>query len=35
MSDFRGNRTDVLSIADGNAQIDLSPNGWVQIEAEW
>lgn len=34
-SDFRGNRTDVLSIADGNAQIDISPNGWVQIEAEW
>jgi alpha-mannosidase len=34
-SDFRGNRTDVLSIADGNASIDLSSNGWVQIEAEW
>jgi alpha-mannosidase len=34
-SDFRGNRTDVLSIADGNAQIDIGPDGWVQIEAEW
>jgi hypothetical protein len=35
MSDFRGNRTDVLSLADGRAQIDIGPYGWVQIEAEW
>jgi alpha-mannosidase len=35
MSDFRGNRTDVLSLADGRAHIDIGPNGWVQIEAEW
>lgn len=35
MSDFRGNRTDVLSLADGRAQIDIGPHGWVQIEAEW
>ena len=35
MSDFRGNRADVLSLAEGRAQIDLGPNGWVQIEAEW
>ena len=34
-SDFRGNRTDVLSLADGRAQIDIGPHGWVQIEAEW
>jgi alpha-mannosidase len=34
-SDFRGNRTDVLSIAEGRAQIDIGPYGWVQIEAEW
>jgi alpha-mannosidase len=35
MSDFRGNRADVLSLAEGRAQIDIGPNGWVQIEAEW
>jgi hypothetical protein len=34
-SDFRGNRTDVLSLAEGRAQIDIGPHGWVQIEAEW
>ena len=35
ISDFRGNRTDVLSLADGRAEIDIGPHGWVQIEAEW
>jgi alpha-mannosidase len=35
LSDFRGNRADVLSLADGRAQIDIGPHGWVQIEAEW
>jgi alpha-mannosidase len=34
-SDFRGNRTDVLSVSDGNAEIDIGPHGWVQLEAEW
>lgn len=35
ISDFRGNRSDVLSVTEGHAQIDIGPNGWVQIEAEW
>jgi alpha-mannosidase len=35
LSDFRGNRTDVLSVSDGAAEIDIGPHGWVQIEAEW
>ncbi|HVT27871.1 MAG TPA: hypothetical protein VHE81_07630, partial [Lacipirellulaceae bacterium] len=35
ISDFRGNRTDVLSIIDGRAELDLASYGWVQIEAEW
>jgi hypothetical protein len=34
-SDFRGNRTDVLSVSEGNAEIDIGPHGWVQLEAEW
>ena len=35
ISDFRGNRTDVLSVADGRADINIAAYGWVQIEAEW
>ena len=35
ISDFRGNRTDILSLADGRAEIDIGPYGWVQIEVEW
>lgn len=34
-SDFRGNRTDVLSLSDGRGQIDVGPYGWVQIDVEW
>ena len=35
ITDFRGNRTDVLSVSDGRAEIDIGPYGWIQIEAEW
>lgn len=35
ITDFRGNRTDVLSVTEGRAQIDIGPYGWVQLEAEW
>jgi alpha-mannosidase len=35
ISDFRGNRTDVLSVSDGRPEIDIGPYGWVQIDAEW
>jgi alpha-mannosidase len=34
-SDFRDNRTDVLSVSEGNTEIDIGPHGWVQLEAEW
>ena len=34
-TDFRGNRTDVLSITDGRAEIDIGSYGWEQTEAEW
>ena len=35
ISDFRGNRTEVLSLTNGRPQFDISPHAWVQIEAEW
>jgi alpha-mannosidase len=35
ITDFRGNRSDVLSVTDGRAEIDLHPYGWAQIEGEW
>ena len=35
ISDFRGNRTEVLSLTNGRPQVDISPHAWVQIEAEW
>jgi hypothetical protein len=35
ISDFRGNRMDVLSLADGRAEIDIGSYGWLQVEAEW
>ncbi len=34
-TDFRGNRADVLSVAEGRVPIDMGPYGWIQIEAEW
>ncbi len=35
ISDFRGNRTEVLSLTNGRAEFDIGPYAWVQIEAEW
>jgi alpha-mannosidase len=35
ISDFRGNRTAVLSVSDGRAEIEIGSCGWLQIEAEW
>lgn len=35
MTDFRGNRADVLSVSKGRVQLDLGAHAWVQIEAEW
>ena len=35
ITDFRGNRSDVLSVTDGRVELDLYPYSWVQIEAEW
>jgi hypothetical protein len=35
ISDFRGNRTEVLSVSEGRALFDVGPHGWTQIEAEW
>lgn len=34
-TDFRGHRTDVLSVSEGNAEFDLPAYGFLQIEAEW
>jgi alpha-mannosidase len=35
ITDFRGNRSDVLSVSEGRAEIDFNPYSWMQIEAEW
>lgn len=35
LTDFRGQPLEVLSVVDGAAQLDLGPNRWLQIEAEW
>jgi hypothetical protein len=34
-TDFRGNSTRVLSIAEGHVEFDIAAHQWIQIEAEW
>ncbi|MCC7476439.1 MAG: hypothetical protein IT425_13685 [Pirellulales bacterium] len=35
ITDFRGERLEVLSVVEGSAQVDLGPGRWIQVEAEW
>jgi hypothetical protein len=34
-TDFRGNAKSVLSVVDGQVQLDIDPHRWVQFEANW
>jgi hypothetical protein len=34
-TDFRGQPTGVLSMADGRAEFEIGASRWIQIEAEW
>jgi alpha-mannosidase len=34
-TDFRGQPTGVLSMADGRAEFDIGAQRWIQLEAEW
>jgi alpha-mannosidase len=35
ITDFRGNPTEVLSVIDGRAELDIGPHRLIQIDAEW
>jgi hypothetical protein len=35
ITDFRGTTSEVLSVVDGAARIDIGPHRWIQLEAEW
>jgi alpha-mannosidase len=34
-TDFLGQSTGLLSVVDGQVQLDIGPHRWLQIEAEW
>jgi len=34
-TDFRGEPVESLSIVEGRAELEIGPNRWLQIEAEW
>jgi hypothetical protein len=35
ITDFRGAPSQVLSVVDGAAQLEIDPHRWIQLEAEW